>query len=256
MSVAAISSSPAASRRRSRVEAHAGDHAGRRGQLELERVDGVEDVLLVLLQVLVVGERQRVQHAVHGGEVPDQARGLRAQELGGVGVLLLGHDRGARAPRVGQLAEAELAARPQHELGAEAREVGGAGGGSGQVVEHEVAPGDGVDRVGRHVLEAELAREHAPVGVEVDAGERAGAERQRPGRALGEGEARAVALEHPEVREQMVAEVDGLGALQVRVAGHRPVGVLAGRAPAAWPSARRSPSARRARARLYIERGR
>src|SRR5690348_18214148 len=35
------------------------------------------------------------------------------------GVLLLGHDRRARAPGVGQLHEAELAARPQDELGAE-----------------------------------------------------------------------------------------------------------------------------------------
>ena len=39
----------------------------------------------------------------------------------------------------------------------------------------------------------------------------------------------AVALEHPEVGEQMVAEVDRLGALQVRVAGHRPVAVSGGR---------------------------
>ena len=38
-------------------------------------------------------------------------------------------------------------------------------------------------------------------------------------------EADRVALEHPEVGEQVVAEVDRLGALQVRVAGHPPVAV-------------------------------
>ena len=59
------------------------------------------------------------------------------------------------------------------------------------------------------------------VGVEVDARERARAERQLAGRGLDGGEALAVAREHPEVREQVMAEVDRLGALQVRVAGHR-----------------------------------
>src|SRR3712207_7449346 len=41
-------------------------------------------------------------------------------------------------------------------------------------------------------------------------------------------EAPGVAAEHPEVREQVVREVDRLGALQVRVAGHRPVDVPVG----------------------------
>ena len=41
----------------------------------------------------------------------------------------------------------------------------------------------------------------------------------------GELEAADVAGEHPEVGEQVVAEVDRLGALQVGVAGHRPVAV-------------------------------
>ena len=51
------------------VEARAADHAGRRGEAEPQRVDGVEEVLLVLLEVLVVGQRQRVQDAVQRGEV-------------------------------------------------------------------------------------------------------------------------------------------------------------------------------------------
>ncbi len=82
------------------VEAHARDHPARGRERQLERVDRVEQVLLVLLQVLVVGQRQRVHHAVERRQVPDDARRLRAQQLGRVGVLLLRHDRGARAPRV------------------------------------------------------------------------------------------------------------------------------------------------------------
>ena len=72
---------------------------------------------------------------------------LAAQQLGGVGVLLLGHQARARGERVGHLAEAELGGRPEHDLPAELRQVAGAGGGGADVVEHEVAVGDRVERV-------------------------------------------------------------------------------------------------------------
>ena len=104
-------------------------------------------------------------------------------------------------------------------------------------------------------MKAELARDLAAIGVEVHAGERAGAERQHARLPLGERETRAIAIEHPQVREQMVAEVHRLGALQVRVAGHRPVTVLLGARAAAWPSARAAARcASAARARVYIAR--
>ena len=103
-----------------------------------------------------------------------------------------------------------------------------AGRGRGEEVEHEVAVGDRVDRVRRHGGEAQLARDQPAVGREVHARQRAGAERQLGRRAEHELEAPRVAPEHPEVREQVVREVDGLGALQVRVAGHRPVLVALG----------------------------
>ena len=131
------------------VKARAGDHPGGGGERQVERVDSVEQVLLVLLQVLVVGQRQRVHHAVQRGEVRDDPRRLRAQQLGGVGVLLLRHDRRARRPRVRQRDEAELLAGPQHELRAEPAEMRRARRRGRQVVEHEVAVGDGVDRVRR-----------------------------------------------------------------------------------------------------------
>ena len=118
--------------------------------------------------------------------------------------------------------------RPQHELGPEARQVRRAGRRGAQVVQDEVAVGDRVDRVGRDALEAELGRHGAAIGGEVDPRQRPGAERQRRRLLGGEAQPRAVALEHPHVGEQVVAEVDRLGALQVRVARQRPVEVALG----------------------------
>ena len=77
--------------------------------------------------------------------------------------------------------------------------------------------------------EAERVGDRAAVGVEVHARQRARAERQDVGlRRRRSAKPRAVALEHPDVREQVVRQVDRLAALQVRVAGQRPVEVLLG----------------------------
>ena len=81
---------------------------------------------------------------------------------------------------------------------------------------------------GDHRGEAELARQQRAVGLEVHARERAGAQRQVGRGAEHELEPPGVAPEHPEVRQQVVREVDGLRALEVRVAGHRPVQVGVG----------------------------
>jgi hypothetical protein len=78
-----------------RVEHSSGDHARRRSERELDRVDSVEQVLLVLLQILVVREGERVDHPMQRRQISYDARCLAAQQLGCVGVLLLGHDRGA-----------------------------------------------------------------------------------------------------------------------------------------------------------------
>src|SRR2546425_12696323 len=59
-------------------------HARGGVEARLERVGRVEQVLLVFLHVLVVGERKRVQYAQQGGQMPSHARGLRPQQLRGV----------------------------------------------------------------------------------------------------------------------------------------------------------------------------
>ena len=76
-------------------------------------------------------------------------------------------------------------------------------------------------RVRRRAREAERLGVGPRSSSQLRPGERAGAQRHRHRRAAREVEANRVALEHPEVGEQVVAEVDGLRALEVRVAGHR-----------------------------------
>ena len=66
------------------------------------------------------------------------------------------------------------------------------------------------------------------VGEEVHPGERAGTERHRVARAHALVEPLDVAAELPEPRHQVVRQVDGLRALQVRLAGEAPVEMLLG----------------------------
>ena len=169
-----------------------------------------------------------MQHPVQGRQVGGHPRRLGPQQLGGVRIFLLGHDRRPRREGVGDLAEPELLAGPEHHLRAQPGEMGAAGGGGRQEVQDEVAVGDRVDRVLRHRREPELARERPAIGGEVDAGQRAGAQREAIRTGQHAREALVVAAEHPEVGQQVVREIDRLGALKVGVAGHRPVQVVLG----------------------------
>ena len=137
----------------------------------------VEERLLVLLQVTVVGERQALQGREEPGKVADQPAGLGPRELGDVGVLLLGQHRAPRRPGIVEPVEAELDRRENDELLTEAGEVHADEGEVEKRLGDEVAVGDGVERVLEAPGKTELAGD--PVGVEEQrgAGERAGAER-------------------------------------------------------------------------------
>ena len=119
------------------------------------------------------------------GDAPD----LGAHQLGRIGVALLRHDRGAGGELVGEAHEAELRRHPQHDLLGEAREVHGRDRRRGQRLQHEVAVGDGVERVGRRPVEAERLGGHVPVDGKRGAGQRGGAQRALVEPRAGIGEA-------------------------------------------------------------------
>ena len=169
-----------------------------------------------------------MEHAEEAAEVGGEPRRGGTHELRGVRVLLLRHDAGAAGVGVRQAHEAELAARPQDELGAEPRDVRAELRGGGEVVDDEVAVGDRVEGVLGDALEAEVGGLGLAVEVEVEADRGAGAERQLEAGLPSGLEPRAVAVEHPEVRQQVLRERRDLRALQVGVRGQHRLDVVGG----------------------------
>ncbi len=98
------------------VQDHGRDLSGERRQQHPEGVDGVEDRLLVLLQVAVVGERQPLERGQQAGQLTDQPTGLASGQLGDVGVLLLRHDARPGGEGVVERGEGELPGVPEHDL--------------------------------------------------------------------------------------------------------------------------------------------
>ena len=104
----------------------------------------------------------------------------------------------------------------------------GKAGGRRQIVDGEVAVGDGVERVGRHALEAEIGGHRGAVEVVVQAHGGAGAERHLEASVEGDRQAVAIALEHPEPGEQVLGQRGHLSPLQVRVGRHHRLEVRLG----------------------------
>ena len=105
------------------VERGGGDHAVEGEQRESDRVDGVEQRLLVLLHVLVVGERQSLEGGEETGEVTDESACLAPCEFGDIGVLLLGHHRRPGREPVVKGHESELRRCPQDPFLADTAQV-------------------------------------------------------------------------------------------------------------------------------------
>src|ERR1700674_626081 len=90
---------------------------------QLRRADGLQGVLhsreerrLVLLQVAVVCERKSFEHSGERHQAANRPARAASQQLRDVGVFLLGHQARAGRDLVRQPDEAQLAARPEHDV--------------------------------------------------------------------------------------------------------------------------------------------
>ena len=88
-------------------------------------VGGVEQPLLVLLQVAVVGHGQPLQQRQQRNQVADDTPALAPRQLGDVRILLLRHQRRTGRVGVGDPDEIEFAAGPQDQVLGQAREMDG-----------------------------------------------------------------------------------------------------------------------------------
>ena len=101
-------------------------------------------------------------------------------------------------------------------------------GGGRQVFQCEIPIRHRIQGVGRRPVEAEHAGGPVAVDGKRRAGQGGGAERAFVQAPAGVGNAAAVAAEHLDIGEQVVAERHRLCRLEMRVAGHHRVGVLFG----------------------------
>ena len=97
-------------------------HEPRRGP---HGVGGVEQPLLVLLQIPVIGHRQPFEQREQRHQVPENPAGFAARELGDIRVFLLGHERGAGGVGVGDPDEMKFRAGPEDDVLGKPGEVRG-----------------------------------------------------------------------------------------------------------------------------------
>ena len=141
----------------------AGHHARKGLQGGEKGVYRIEEALLVLLQVTVVGHGQALEYGEQGHEVAVDPARLAPGQLGEVRVALLGHDAAAGGEVVAEADKAKLLGGPEDELFGQSGEVHHADGGRRLVVQQEVPVGYSVHAVAGDTAETQLTGDVLPV---------------------------------------------------------------------------------------------
>ena len=199
---------------------HGTDHGSRHAQAGFHRVHCVKDAFLVFLHILVVSQGQTLQGGQQAHQVAVDPAGLAPDQLRHVRVLLLGHDGGAGGIAVGQGDKLEFPAAPEDQLFREPGQVHHQDRQGAHQLQTVVPVRDPVQTVQGDGGEAQGFGLHHPVGFVSGARQGAAADGGHVHASQRVVNAARVPQQHHAVGQQMVAEADGLGPLQMGVAGH------------------------------------
>ncbi len=148
------------------------------------------------------------------------------------GFFFCGNERRAGGVGVGDLDEIKFRARPENHVLREPRKMHGEQRAGGAEFDGEIAVAHGVHGILRelnfaiHVHEIEKFRDKHAVKRQRRTGDCAAAERADVHARVAIPKPFAIAFEHLDIREQMVREINGLRALQMRIAGDDDVGIF------------------------------
>ena len=131
-------------------------------QAEIELFLGAEDVELVLLQVLVVGERKPLEQTAKPCSRARKPAALARTSSAASGLRFWGMMLEPEVHASGSAAKPELLGAPEHQLLGQTGQRQRAVRRDRQIREGRVAGGDRVHGVGRHSSEAQLARPPSP----------------------------------------------------------------------------------------------
>ena len=195
-------------------------HGGEHIQAQGNRIHRVKNGLLILLHILVVGQGQALHDRQQAHQVAVHPARLTADQLGNIGVLLLGHDGGAGGIGIVQGDKAELIAGPQDDLLGEPGQMHHQNGQGRSQFQDIVPVGDAVDGVFRGLVKAQGLGRHKPVDGIGGAAHGAGAQGAliQPGLAVGK--TAQVPGQHFGVSHGVMGKGGGLGPLQMGIAGH------------------------------------
>ncbi len=148
-----------------------GQQFGGDGQRCRHRIHHIKDLLLVLLQITVIGERQSLNEHAQGHETADHPPGLATDQLRDIRVFFLGHDGGAGTEAIGNIDKGEFLTGPEHQLLGEPGEMELDQGAAADKLDGKIPVAGGIHGVGGNGGKAEEIRHLLPINGQTGPGQ-------------------------------------------------------------------------------------
>ena len=210
------------------INRHRQNHITINSQREFNGVDSVEEAFLILLQVLIIGQRQAFSRCQHSHQMTIHTACLATYQLGNIRVLLLRHHRRAGGKSIVQLHKAEFGAAPEADFLAQTAHMHHEGGSKGKEFNDIVTVAYCVHAVRINCAEVQLLRNHKTVDGERSACNRTGTQRHHVRAFPNAQQAAEVTLQHIEICQHMMRKGNRLRTLQMGITRHQSFFVLFG----------------------------